>query len=336
MLYIKYHAKALLTGHHGDDQTETILMRILRGTSLKGLIGIQDDTTHNSMRLLRPLLGCSKNEILSYLEENKLEYRVDASNAKNDFTRNYLRNEVLPKIEKEFNNPHIKFQSLSRSIEEVSNFIDEFELEYYFKHCEIKINWDYYIELHPFMQKEILRRALRDLYKEEISTINNNHIEDLVRVLAMDKKEYSYNLPNKMVMTKFLSTITISKVREEKSYCLDFEDRAVIGGIHHFEISGEVTTDCIILDPKEVVFPLRIRTRKAGDRMVPKGMTGHKKLGSIFIEANISRQDRSVYPILVDANDKILWIPQIKMSKYCKIMREKDDIVIKYKRIDFK
>jgi len=336
MLYLKYHAKALLTGHHGDDQTETILMRILRGTSLKGLIGIKDDTVFNSMRVIRPLLGCSKQEILEYLDKNQVEYRIDSSNLKSDYTRNYIRNEVIPVINKEFGNTHTKFQNLSANIEEVSNFIDEFALEYYFKKCEVKINWDYFGELHPFMQKEILRRALKDLYKSDINLINNTHIEDLVRVLSSDKKEYIYNLPNEIIMHKFLNSITFAKKREEKAYCFELEGEVIADNKHHFMIVDDAESDYIVIDPNEVSLPLSIRTRKAGDRMIPKGMTGHKKLGSIFIEAHISRHERSTYPIVVDNNDKILWIPKIKMSKYCKSIRENHFIVIKYKRIDFK
>ncbi len=334
-LYLKYNAKALLTGHHGDDQVETILMRILRGTSLKGLIGIKDDTTINQMRVVRPLLGCSKEEIIDYLCHHHLEYRIDESNLKSDYTRNYLRNEVVPKITEEFGKTHCKFQNLSNSIEEISNFIDEFELEYYFKNCEIKINWDYFDALHPFMQKELLRRALKEIYQEEIVLINSNHIDDLVRVLTSDKKEYSYDLPNEQVMNKFLNTVTISKVRDEKSYCLELEDKLVISGQHLFEIVDELGDNCVMIDPEEVSLPLKVRTRKLGDKMVPKGMEGRKKLGSIFIEADISRLERAVYPILVDSQDRILWIPQIKMSKYCKTIRENHYIVIKYSGIDF-
>ena len=92
----KYESKYLFTAHHGDDLVETILMRLARGSSLKGYSGISLISKRGCYNLVRPLLYVTKEDILSYCENNKISYAVDKSNLDNNYTRNRYRNKVLP------------------------------------------------------------------------------------------------------------------------------------------------------------------------------------------------------------------------------------------------
>ena len=112
----KYHAKYLLTAHHGDDLIETILMRITRGSNLSGYIGIKQINDNGSYILLRPLLTTNKENILKYNNQNNIKYSIDKSNEDIRYTRNRYRKEILPFLKKENTNVHLKYLKFSRII----------------------------------------------------------------------------------------------------------------------------------------------------------------------------------------------------------------------------
>ena len=121
----KYHAKYLLTAHHGDDLTETILMRILRGSTLEGYAGIKRKSTWKDMILLRPLLTKRKKDIYEYLEEHKIPYMEDETNELDNIRRNRIRHHILPCLERETSNYHLKMLKFSEELSEKNDLINE-------------------------------------------------------------------------------------------------------------------------------------------------------------------------------------------------------------------
>ena len=113
-LMTKYQAKYLMTAHHGDDLIETIMMRIVRGSNLKGYAGILQINNN----IVRPLLYVSKKDILDYLREHNIEYVVDKSNDDEKYTRNRYRKQLLPFLKKEDINVHLKFLKYSQELQE--------------------------------------------------------------------------------------------------------------------------------------------------------------------------------------------------------------------------
>ena len=122
----KYNAKKLLTAHHGDDLIETILMRLTRGSNLSGYIGIKEISTHSDNLILRPLLKVTKDEIIKYLEENNVPYRVDKTNNELEHTRNRYRHIVLPFLKKENPKVHEKYLKFSKELIEYDSFVTNY------------------------------------------------------------------------------------------------------------------------------------------------------------------------------------------------------------------
>ncbi|MBF0913386.1 tRNA lysidine(34) synthetase TilS [Candidatus Gracilibacteria bacterium] len=149
-----YGAKKILLAHHLDDKIETFFFNLARGSKLTGLINMQED----SGAILRPLLGITKAEILEYLEENGLEYKIDKTNFENDFTRNKIRNIILPnfsEINKNYKKNISNFMNYLAEIKdfvdfEVKRFLRENSTEKYFLISEFN-------ELSDFLKKEVLR-----------------------------------------------------------------------------------------------------------------------------------------------------------------------------------
>lgn len=146
-----HNTKKIMTAHHLDDKIETFFFNLARGSKLTGLINM----TQNYGNILRPLLHLEKAEILKYLDENKLEYRIDKTNFDNDITRNLFRNEIIPKFYK----VNSKFkQNISNTLnyfEELKNHIDEEVKEFLWEKEYFEI--DKFNSISNFLQKEIIR-----------------------------------------------------------------------------------------------------------------------------------------------------------------------------------
>ena len=162
----KYHAKYLMTAHHGDDLTETILMRIVRGSNLKGYLGIPKISKYHNYYLVRPLLFLNKEQIIDYLKANKINYVIDASNENEKYTRNRFRKHVLPELKKEDKNVCLKFLKYSEELERTNNFINKIidkKIAKIYKDGKIYI--DALIKEDEFIVDKILERVIEDIQK---------------------------------------------------------------------------------------------------------------------------------------------------------------------------
>ena len=121
----KYGANYLMTGHHADDLMETILMRIVRGSTLRGYSGFSDLVVKDKYKIARPLISVTKKELEDFDKENNIPYRIDKSNFKDKYTRNRYRKVVLPFLKEEDPFVHEKFFKFSNMIEEYSDFFDK-------------------------------------------------------------------------------------------------------------------------------------------------------------------------------------------------------------------
>ena len=121
----KYNANYLFTAHHGDDLIETVVMRIARGSTLKGYSGFSRIVDMGSYKLVRPLIFVTKDEIIEYNEKNNIVYAVDKSNFKDKYTRNRYRHVLLPFLKGEDPNVHEKFLKFSTTLEEYDQYINK-------------------------------------------------------------------------------------------------------------------------------------------------------------------------------------------------------------------
>ena len=125
----KYHSKYLFTAHHGDDLMETVLMRIMRGSTLKGYGGFQRISKKDNYQIIRPLITKTKKEIEEYDITNNIKFAIDKSNFKDVYTRNRYRKYILPKLKDENKNAHLKFYNFSEYIIEAGNYFEKLSQE---------------------------------------------------------------------------------------------------------------------------------------------------------------------------------------------------------------
>lgn len=335
LLMKKYNAKYLFTAHHGDDLIETILMRIVRGSSLKGYSGIKKESKRNDYYILRPLLEVTKDEIIKYNKENNIKYYVDSTNLEDVHTRNRYRKYILPKLKQEDKNVHKKFLKFSILLDEYSKYIDNKVKEVlpliYFQN---KLNIDELNKIDKFLSKRVVSYILETIYKDYLMLINDRHI-DLIFDLINSSKPNSYiYLPNNLIVRRKYNILEFEKIKEnDDEYEVEIIDYVKLPNNKKIQIieDTKINNNFICrLSKEDVVFPLRVRNKKEGDKMYIKGLNGSKKISEIFINEKIPMEERNIWPIVVDSKDKIVWLPGLKKSKYDKPKDEKCDIILKY------
>lgn len=176
---------SIAVAHNADDQVETFLMRIIRGSGLQGLAGMK----YKNGNLIRPLLGISRKEILGYLDRTNLIYRTDKTNAENLFLRNKIRNKLVPFLEKNFN-PKIKetIFSATTSIAEDYALIQELADKTYRTNGTDNLSIKKLLALHPSSQRMVLRNFLMEK-KSNLKDIEASHIEEVLKTLRSKKSK---------------------------------------------------------------------------------------------------------------------------------------------------
>ena len=330
----KYNAKYLLTAHHGDDLMETILMRIARGSTLRGYSGFKKKVLMDGYYIYRPFMGLTKDELLEYCHKNKINYAVDKSNFSNVYTRNRYRMEVLPFLKSEDKDIHKKFLKFSNVLSEADEFIEE-EADKAINRVvkDNKLYIDKYLEINKFLKRIILERFISSFYQDDLILINDKHLDLIENLINSKKSNAKVNLPNDVEVIKSYSTLIIKRNPSLlSSYEIEVSKEVMLPNGHKLELIDSVkgnSNNSIKLSSKEVVLPLIVRTRKLGDVMTIKG-GGHKKIKDIFIDSKIPLTDRDLWPIVVDSCGHIVFVPGLKKSKFDKTNSEFYDIILRY------
>ena len=332
----KYGANYLMTAHHGDDLIETIMMRIVRGSNLSGYGGFKKIVDMDYYKIVRPLIGYTKSELEEYDKKNGVKYYIDASNSKDEYTRNRYRKYILPFLKEENSNVHLKFLKFSDSLEEASRFINK-ERDKALKRVMLAdaLVIDKFMEEDEYIQKEILYYLLSEFYQDDLILVGDKHIELLMNLIYSKKSNSFINLPNQVVAKKCYNMLELKRDTEEiTSYEVEFSQCVMLPNNHSIvKISdtSDNSNNICRLNSEEVVLPLIVRTRKVGDRMMVKGMDGSRKVKDIFIDKKIKLEDRDAWPVVTDSKNRIVWIPGIKKSKFDKKKTESYDIILEYR-----
>ncbi|MGM0446382.1 MAG: tRNA lysidine(34) synthetase TilS, partial [Bacillota bacterium] len=353
-IYKKRNIDKVCLAHNKDDNVETILFNIFRGSGTRGLIGIKDSINLYEMNIIHPLLVFYRSEILDYCNINNLSPVFDPSNESDLYSRNRIRNNILPMIEEQIN-PNVKKSliRLSDIIMEDYDFIDT-HAEASLKEVLIEKNSKEYVfnldklnNLHPAIIKRIINKVLLDIkgnidnfyykhYNYIIGFIKNNKTGDLLELPDDIKLKISYN---KLLV--FKGTIDIDKsfeisIDSEGSFNLPFEQSVDVEIINKkLDWKNYQKDNVCLIDFEKIVFPLKIRNRKDGDRFIPLGMNGHKKVKDIFIDQKVPDYLRDKIPILFNGDDKLIWICGYRMDDRFKLKKSSEKtLLIRYHKED--
>lgn len=337
----------IATAHNANDQAETILMRIMRGTALEGLCGIP--VKRNNI-YIRPILFMNREEIESYCEKHHLKPRIDKTNLERLYSRNKVRLDILPYMKKNFNEDIIEtINRMSTLLQYDNEFIINYSNDKYNEYCKVK-NGEGKIQKELFkLDTAIITRVIKRVLVETSKNHNNfemKHIFDVIELQKMGTNK-RIDLPNNIFAENIYGDIYIKYKRTEKvlenslkqEIILKKNDlrvgRKVSFGeyIINFEVIKNTKNKKIgynefikYFNYDKINDNITIRKRKNGDKIIPLGMSGRKKLKDIFIDMKIPVEKRDQIPI-VDFDGEVAWVVGAKVSETFKITKEVDEIL---------
>ena len=331
----EYNARFLLTAHHGDDLIETILMRIVRGSSLKGYSGFSRIVEKDGYKILRPLITVTKEQIEKFDKENGIDYVIDRTNFDDIHTRNRYRKYVLPFLKSENPNVHLKFLKFSEILLENNAYIDK-EMSN-LKNKVLKegiLDIDKFKELDKVIQTKIIYSILETIYGDDLLIISDVHVNLILNLIYSNKPNLTVHLPNNVICTKTYNDVSFNFYEaKDEVYEIEINDIVNLPNGKNIEVVEEsewTNNYCTRLSSKEVSLPLHVRNRRNGDKINVKKMNGTKKLKEIFIDEKIPIKDRKIWPVVLDANENVVWVPGLRKSKFDKEKNEEYDIILRY------
>ena len=319
-----YKFNYVLTAHHADDNLETFLINLTRGTGLEGLTGIPEINGN----IVRPLLKFSRDEVLTFAKGNNINWREDKSNASTKYTRNKIRHQILP-ILKEINpslletfaktTDHLKDsqQIIEDRIEKISSEIIEKEKDV------IKI------------EIEKINRLLNPkayLY-QLLKTYNFTEWNDISALLSAQSGKQVFSKTH--ILLKDRDFLLLSKrnlsTALEKEFQIDKNTSEITKPINlKFEEVKEKSTEnkqSIYVDKQGLIFPLQLRKWQNGDFFYPKGMKGKKKLSKYFKDEKYSLLEKQNTWLLCNHNNAIIWIIGKRQDNRFKITKNTTSII---------
>lgn len=314
-------------GHNLDDNVETILINFIKGSGMKGLIGIPEKRDN----IIHPIINIKKEEILKYLEENKIEYRIDKTNFETDYLRNKVRNYLLPIIEKEFNkNFKEKILALSNILKVEDKFLDDLVENIKndilkFEDDFVKIDLKKLQNLHLSLKRRLIRKVI-DHFNKDLREYPLDHID---KVISLENKKTGkeIELPLNLIAVKDKNNLIIERRDFEiPDFYIEIPD---IGSYQEIGMKIELSLvekiskvkDPFIsfFDYDKIELPLKIRKPMFGEKFKPLGLKKEKKIQDFFVDSGIPKSVRWNLPILLDKKDDILWIVGVRISDDYKV-----------------
>ena len=331
-------ANKVALGHNADDQAETVLMRLLRGSGREGLRGIppvRELKPRSKVRVIRPLIEVTREEVEEYLKKQGIKSRLDASNIEPIYLRNRIRLKLLPLLTKY--NPNIKSilvrtaQILGEEDRYLEGIVNR-HLKRIVKKGKEEITLDI-IKLSSLslpIQRRILRETLGAIKGNKLD-IQLAHIDDILDLLKA-RGRVSLDLPGNILITKEYRRLSLGFKKEENipsfNYSLkvpgitkipelglSFQTKILKGRPRSLRRSIKRRT---YFDYQKIKPPLSLRDRREGDRFQPLGMKGSKKLKDFFIDEKILFKERERAPLLLSGKE-IIWVVSHRISDKAKI-----------------
>jgi len=345
----KVEAQAVAVGHTADDQIETILMHIIRGSGLSGLEGMKELSKWGSPRndaklpIFRPLLSVTKRDCRSYCEELGIPYRNDSSNSMNQFTRNKIRNVLIPLLETF--NPAIRHSLLRLGYisSKTNEYIRSQAIEAWDNVVTSHLN-GVHIDKAGFIKLDIAIQhiLIRMIYKDLTGTLRNLDRKHVIYIVdAINQSPGSQtSLPNGLTCITQNDHLLLAKNVQQRNLGPVLNSRTLVKLYGQTIINGwTIRTELVekpgafdsnrliaYMDPSVLEEPVSIKNWEPGDRFQPLVMSNEKKLQDFFVDNKIPRASRTRVP-LFECGDKILWVVGHRLSEISKVKNDSKEVV---------
>lgn len=335
---------SIMTAHHSDDQAETVLMKLTRGSELSNLVGIRMVRPFGKGKLIRPFLIFSKDEIRKKAKTLDMVYFEDSTNQTNDYFRNRIRHQVVPVLKKENPNFLSHMQQFSKQIAFADELIQSV-IESKYKHWVVKCSDRWEIDLVDlkkekqsiqffffsfFFQETLIRKGIE---------INQANVEQILKIMNQDIPQKSINLEKNWLFEKKYDVAVVYQKKKQtinltnENYQLNLLEGCFLSETEWIGLE-DATTEVTIprkiakwqeeihLIKQQIALPLSIRHRQNGDRLkLSESLT--KKINRLFIDRKIPNEIRESVWVILSAEQEVIWVPTFGNS-YLSIPEETD------------
>ncbi|AOZ92802.1 tRNA lysidine(34) synthetase TilS [Paenibacillus crassostreae] len=347
----EYGSRSIALAHHADDQAETVLLHLLRGSGPSGLVGMKLKRTIKNMELIRPLLRIYKTDLMEVCETENFQYVIDQSNLETKHRRNAIRLDILPYLG-QYNG------QITQSLNQLSNVMtaeDEYvELAAEEKFLELVQRSDgrftfgvpSFLGLHVALQRRLIKLILNYMSVDS-EIIDYNKVESLREAITSSlTTTWSRDLGGGYVCIREYDVVTLQPKSKSHMQRLSYTYQVSTAVSEHMvseigkvlKVSIESRTEMswskmevgqyeAMFDADQIVFPLTVRCRQDGDTIKVMGLNGSKKVKNIFIDDKIPPSLRTQIPMILDGNNVIIWIPGIRRSIHAPIHQQTTSVL---------
>ncbi len=330
----KNNYNKLATAHNCSDNSETVLLNLIKGTGLKGISGIPSKRGY----IIRPILNINKEDILNYLKNNGIEYRVDESNLSGDFERNYLRHNIIPliknKLNPDFENTILNSSEIFKNISSFvdKNIFDELKNIVEFNNEALKISIPRFERNDEEIKSYLLKSAIEKKFSVQLT------FKDYKNIISLIEKETGkkVNLSNSLTAIRERDSIIIFRENPSQNFeplIINEEDSIKINS-KTFSIksrmglpvkfSGSKLKEYISADKLRGNYT--IRRWKPGDRFYPLGLKGTKKVSDFLNEQKISSLKKKEQLVLTNRG-QIVWVIGLRLDERFKINKNTEKVI---------
>jgi tRNA(Ile)-lysidine synthase len=336
----KHHARKIALGHHADDQVETVLIRLLRGSGLKGLKGL---LPVREKKVIRPLFEIWKREIESFAREAGIPSLSDSSNFRRNYLRNRIRLDLIPLIEAGYqsNFKEVLIRT-SAALREEDDYLEEQSEKAYQEIVSegdaCSFRFSEFESLHKAMRWRVLQRILKGIYSGDTELEEGQWLAALPVHKKLDRPPTSflYELPQGVYLEKRYDRVSFRRGKEER--VAPFEIELMVPGPTLIEeigrkVTAEQTTgrgkgkdpggfpNVAFFDYEKLRFPLKMRNFRPGDRFEPLGVKGTQKVKEFFIDHKIPRFERPRVPLLI-SGEAVAWVVGYRIDERVRVTDE--------------
>ena len=307
----------LLTAHHADDNVETQLMNLCKGTGMQGLRGIEPKRSY----IVRPLLFASRVELAQFAENHKLDWVEDSSNLLEKYSRNYFRNNVIPLVEKIYPgaNENLK-ENLPRFRE--AFILYQQAIAFHKKKLLVQKGNEVHIPVLKLVKTVPLLSVLYEII--EPYGFTSKQINEVVKLLNSESGKSVYSSTHRIVKNR--NWLIIATLQDKDSQVIIIEDENSVVDFENGQLTLKLLQDAMRdsspniahLDAKQIQFPLILRKWKTGDYFYPLGMKKKKKISRFLIDQKISKTGKEKVWV-IEMNKKIIWVVGLRIDERFKI-----------------
>ena len=355
----KINSNFLLTAHNANDSVETVMMNFIRGSGLRGLKGIVLEREVDGIKLIRPLINIQRKDIESYLNQNGIKPRIDSSNDDIQYTRNNIRKNTLPILEKL--NPGLQenLLQLSKISLEIDDYFQE-KITFHLKKLIISTNLDkseyksividrnYFNKLEKIIQSYLIDKIFNMVTTSSTNHLNYQLIQNAIHLIN-NQSSRKLNLPQNIILEVDYKSISFYEDNKDTIYPdINPLEIRLDGSITKFD-NWELRTEKIenidsgkkleqiiniakeknyegYFDYDSIGCSLFIRYRNIGDKFAPIGLSGHQSLKKFMSNRHIPISQRDTIPIITNGS-KILWVIPYQTSQFARITNETTTIL---------